>query len=152
MSTAVLIDSYEIQQIWQRKLSPSSRFDEIAARLRRTAKIVKQEWNNFPPENREQLKELAYSLTEPHGSLPNLKRTIWVAVYTLFIKTTSQSAEFQPCIEALDLLVNNIMEAVEQEDPSYQAVLSDTVEQLYSNGVQGKVLEPEETREWLRKL
>ena len=152
MSTAVLIDSHEIQQIWQRTVSPSSRFDEIAVRLRRIAKIVKQEWNNFPPENREQLKELAYTLIEPHKGLPNLKRTIWVAAYMLFIKATNQTAEFHSCIDALDMLVNNILDAVEQEDPSYQEVLSDTLEQMYLNKVQGKVLEAEETREWLRKL
>jgi len=151
-SVAVLIDSYEIQQIWQRKVSPSSRFDEIAARLRRIAKIVKQEWNNFPLENREQLKELAYTLIEPRKGLPNLKRAIWVAVYMLFIKATNQTAEFHSCIEALDMLVDNILDAVEQEDPSYQAALSDTLEQLYSKKVQGKVLEVEGTREWLRNL
>jgi len=151
-SVAVLIDSYEIQQIWQRKVSPSSRFDEIAARLRRIAKIVKQEWNNFPLENREQLKELAYTLIEPRKGLPNLKRAIWVAVYMLLIKATNQTAEFHSCIEALDMLVDNILDAVEQEDPSYQAALSATLEQLYSKKVQGKVLEVEETREWLRNL
>ncbi len=70
----------------------------------------------------------------------------------LFINATNQTVAFRSCIEALDMLVENILDAVEHENSSYQAVLSDTLEQLYLNKVQGKVLEAEETREWLRNL
>ena len=49
MSTVVLIGSHEIQQIWQGKVSPSSRFDETNARLRRIAKIFKHRTPLFIP-------------------------------------------------------------------------------------------------------
>ncbi|WP_257237100.1 hypothetical protein [Nostoc sp. 'Peltigera malacea cyanobiont' DB3992] len=56
------------------------------------------------------------------------------------------------CIKALDTLVDTILDAVERQDPSYQAVLSDTLEQLYSGTIQGKELKTEETRDWLRSI
>ncbi|RUS95599.1 hypothetical protein DSM106972_089550 [Dulcicalothrix desertica PCC 7102] len=152
MSTAIVIDSYEIRSIWQRKVSPSSRFDEIAARLRRVANTVKQEWNNFSDEDRESLKKLAYILREePPKGIVSLTRKLRIAAYTLFLDVTNQKEAFYSCIEALDLLVENILDAVERTDPGYQAVLSDTLEQL-SLEDQGKALKPEETREWLRSL
>nr|WP_202895821.1 hypothetical protein [Iningainema tapete] len=147
----MIIDFHEIQQVRQRKVSPS-KLDKIAVGLRETANLVKLEWSNFSPESRERLKELAYKLIERPSGLPNLWIGIRVKAYMLFIKATNQTAAFCSCIEALDMLVDNILDAIEREDPSYQAVLSDTLEQLYSKKVQGEELKPEETREWLRNL
>lgn len=152
MSTAIGIDSHEIQQIWRRTANPSSRFDEIAARLYRAAITVKQEWNNFSAQEREALKNLAYKIIEPYSGLPRLWRQAWTTAYMVFIVVTNQTFAFCSCIEALDMLVDNILDAVEREEASYQAVLSDTLEQLYSNKEKGQALEPEGTREWLRSL
>lgn len=153
MSTAIVIDSYEIRQIWHRKISPSSKFDELAAKFRRLASKVKQEWKNFPEEDQKTLKELAYTLIEsPPKGVFSWKRKIRSKIYLWFVKTTNQAEAFWSCIEALDMLVENILDAVEREDPRYQAVLSDTLEQLYSGAIQGEELKPEETRDWLRSL
>lgn len=152
MSVVILIDFHEVKQIWRKTISPLSKFDEIATRLGRTANLVKQEWNNFLPENREQLKELAYTLIAPRKKLSNLKDIIWIPAYMLFIKATNQTQEFNSCIIAIDMLINNILDAVEQEDPNYQLILSDALEQISSTKKQGKVVEAEETRDWLQKL
>lgn len=152
MSTAILIDYYEIQRISQRKVSPSSRFDEIAVKVCTLAKKVKQEWNNFSDEDREMLKELAYTISEPKKSVFNPWHKIWARTYMLFLAVTNQLEAFDSCIKALDMLVENIFDAIERQDCGYQAVLSDTLEQLHSGKEQGKVLKPEETREWLRNL
>jgi uncharacterized protein Yka (UPF0111/DUF47 family) len=152
VSTAIVIDSYEIQSIWQRKASVSSSFDEIAVKLRRIAKTVKQEWNNFSEEDREALKELAYSIIEPKKSIFTPWRKIRARVYMMFLAATNQLEAFELCIKALDMLVENILDAVERQDSGFQALLSDTLEQLYSDEEQGKALKPEETREWLRNL
>jgi hypothetical protein len=152
VSTAIVIDSYEIQSIWQRKASVSSSFDEIALKLRRIAKTVKQEWNNFSDEDREALKELAYTIIEPKRGIFTLWHKIRVRAYMMFLTATNQLEAFNSCIEALDMLVENILDAVERQDSGYQALLSDTLEQLYTDEEQGKALKPEETREWLRNL
>lgn len=152
MSTVIVIDLEEIRSIWQRKINPLSEFDEIATRLRRIANIVKQEWNNFSDEDRKSLKKLAYPLREePSKGIVGLARKFWIAVYTLFLNVINQKEAFCLCIEALDALVEDILDAVERQDPVYQAVLSETLEQL-SLEYQGKVLKPEETREWLQSL
>ena len=152
MSTAILIDCYEIQRISQRKASPSSRFDKIAVKLCTLAKKVKQEWNNFSEEDREALKELAHTISEPRDSMFSPWHKIWARAYVLFLAMTNQLKAFDSCIKALDMLVENIFDAVERQDCSYKAVLSDTLEQLYLDKEQGKALKPEETREWLRNL
>lgn len=151
MSTAINIDFYEIQQIRCRTANPS-RFEEIAERIRKAARTVKREWNNFSAEDREKLKHLAYDLIERPKRVPSLWRNLWVKAYSWFIVLTNQAEAFCSCIEAIDMLVDNILDAVEREEVSYQAVLSDTLEQLYSNTEQGQALKPEATREWLRKL
>ncbi|MBD2771391.1 hypothetical protein [Iningainema tapete] len=76
--------------------------DEVADRLRRIAKIIKHEWNNFPPQNREQLKELAYTLIEPPKGLQNFRRKIWAALYLMVIRATNQRDAFDSCVEALN--------------------------------------------------
>jgi hypothetical protein len=131
VSSAIVIDSHEIQQLWQRKVSPSSRFDVTATKLRRLAKRVKQEWNNFSVEDREALKNLAYSVIKPPKGLFALGSKIRTTVYMVFIVMTNQAEAFYSCMEALDTLIDNILDAAEREEPSYQAVLSDTLEQLY---------------------
>lgn len=151
-AAVLVINPYEIEQIRQRKVSPLSKFDEIAARLRRAAKLVKEKWDNFSDEDREFLKQLAYELIEPpKRDWLYLVRLIRAKISWHFMSTSEQEA-FKSCIEALDVLVENILDAVERQDPGYQAVLSDTLEQLYSSETESKVIEVEETREWLRNL
>ncbi|PHJ69125.1 hypothetical protein VF14_03020 [Nostoc linckia z18] len=153
MSTAIVIDSYEIRQIWHRKISPSSKFDELAVKFRRLASKVKQEWSNFPEEDRKVLTDLAYALIEsPPKGISSWPRKIRSKIYLWFVNATNQAEAFWSCIEALDMLVENILDAVERQDPRYQGVLSDTLEQLYLCPDQGEELKPEETRDWLRSL
>lgn len=81
-----------------------------------------------------------------------LKSKIWSKIYLLFLVVTNQTEAFMSCIKALDTLVDTILDAVERQDPNYQAVLSDILEQLYSGTIQGKELKTEETCDWLRSI
>ncbi|MEH2246255.1 hypothetical protein [Nostoc sp.] len=153
MSTAIVIFTHEFELIRQRKISPSSNFEQLTAKIRRLTKKVNQEWSNLCVEDREGLKEFAYDWLEPPAKgVFGLKSKIWAKIYLLFLGVTNQTEAFIFCIKALDTLVETILDAVERQDPNYQAVLSDTLEQLYSGTIQGKELKPEETRDWLRSI
>lgn len=153
MSTAIVIFTHEFEQIRQRKISPSSNFEQLTAKIRKLTHRVKQEWSNISVEDREGLKEFAYDwLEESAKGVFGLKSKIWSKIYLLFLVVTNQTEAFMSCIKALDTLVDTILDAVERQDPSYQAVLSDTLEQLYSGTIQGKELKTEETRDWLRSI
>ncbi|MEH2193889.1 MAG: hypothetical protein V7K98_14805 [Nostoc sp.] len=153
MSTAIVIFTHEFEQIRQRKISPSSNFEQLTAKIRKLTRRVKQEWSNISVEDREGLKEFAYDWLEPSAKgVFGLKSKIWSKIYLLFLVVTNQTEAFMSCIKALDTLVDTILDAVERQDPSYQAVLSDTLEQLYSGTIQGKELKTEETRDWLRSI
>lgn len=153
MSTAIVIFTHEFEQIRQRKISPSSNFEQLTAKIRKLTHRVKREWGNLSVEDREGLKEFAYDWLEPPAKgVFGLKSKIWAKIYLLFLVVTNQTEAFMSCIKALDTLVETILDAVERQDPNYQAVLSDTLEQLYSGTIQGKELKPEETRDWLRSI
>ncbi len=153
MSTAIGINWNEIQQLREKKVvNPSPSFDEIAAKLRKAARQVKQEWNDYSTEDREKLKNIAYGLIEPSKTSFNLWQEVRTIAFAIFLAMTNQRRSFYSCIEALDLLIDNILDAVERDDSSYQTVLSDTLEQLYLDQEQGQEIGAEETREWLHNL
>ncbi len=153
MSTAIVIFTHEFEQIRQRKIGSSSNFEQLTAKIRRLTKKVNQEWSNLSVEDREGLKEFAYDWLEPPAKgVFGLKLQIRVIIYFLFLQITNQREAFRSCMKAMDTLVETILDAVECQDPNYQAVLSDTLEQLYSGTIQGRELKPEETRDWLRSI
>lgn len=131
-ASAIIINPHEINQIRCRTANPS-RFEEIATKLRKAAREVKKEWSNYSPEEREELKQLAYKLIEPTKGVRNIWLRAWSKVYALFVLLTNQEEALSACVEALDMLIDNILDAVEREDHVYQQVLSDTLEEINSN-------------------
>ncbi len=153
MSTAIVIFTHEFEQIRQRKIGSSSNFEKLTAKIRKLTHRVKQEWSNLSVEDREGLKEFAYNWLEPPAKgVFNLQLQIRAIIYFLFLQVTNQREAFRSCMKAMDTLVETILDAVERQDPNYQSVLSDTLEQLYSSTIQGRELKPEETRDWLRSI
>ncbi|MDZ8068963.1 MAG: hypothetical protein RMY64_25565 [Nostoc sp. DedQUE08] len=154
MSTAIVIFTHEFEQIRQRKISTSSNFEQLTAKIRKLTHRVKQEWSNLSVEDREGLKEFAYNWLEPPApkGVFSLKLEIWAIIYFFYLRATNQREAFRSCMKAMNTLVETILDAVERQEPSYQSVLSDTLEQLYSGAIQGEELKPEETRDWLRSL
>lgn len=153
MSTAIVIFTHEFEQIRKRKISSSTKFEKLTAKARRLTHQVNQEWNNLSTEDREELKDFAYYWLEPATQgVSSLKLTVRAIIYYLFLRVTNQTEAFRSCMRALNTLSETILDAATRHDPSYQAVLSDTLEQLYSGTVQSKELKPEETRDWLRSV
>nr|MDZ8288529.1 hypothetical protein [Nostoc sp. ChiSLP01] len=141
-ASAIIRNPHEIKQIRCRTANPS-RFEEIAIKLRKTAREVKREWNNYSPEERAKLKQLAYDLIEPPKGVPNLWLKVWSKAYALFVVLTNQQEALCACMEALDMLIDNILDAIEREDHVYQQVLSDTLEEINSNPGVGEPVDAE---------
>ncbi len=153
MSTAIVIFTHEFQQIREKKISSSTKFDQLTAKARKLTYQVSQEWNNISAEDQEGLKEFAYYWLEPASQgLLNLKLKIRAIIFLLYLQLTNQRDAFRSCMRALDTLSETILDTAMRHAPSYQAVLSDTLEQLYLNPEQGEELKPEDTRDWLRSL
>ncbi|MDL5048349.1 hypothetical protein QQ054_20275 [Oscillatoria amoena NRMC-F 0135] len=89
-------------------------------------------------------------------SLPKKTATyffkLWAKTYRIYIKLVGQEQEFFDCLEALDCLVDNILDAIEREDSSYQQVLSDTLEEVSSNPEAGKPIDVQGRDKWLEDL
>ena len=148
----VVIDSSAIRQIGYRTVNPS-RFITLAKRNLRAAKAVKKGWNDLPVEDREFLKSLAYDLIEPPKGVRHLWLKLWAEAYMIFIKITGQEKAFYICLRTLDLLIDNILDAIEREHPYYEQVLSDTLEEVISSPEVGKLIDGKgQTRQWLQHL
>lgn len=76
MNSAVFTDYQEIYQIKDKRVAPSSKFDEIAAKIKNTAKVVKRDWSSLSSEQQAELSNLAYTLLTPSTKPTLFKKSI----------------------------------------------------------------------------
>lgn len=98
------------------------------------------------------MRDFAYSLIEPSHGISGFLGILKAKVYLFFLDITSQRESFDSCMDAINFLVDTILDCVEQEDPSYQAVLSDTLEELRLNYERIPEVKPEDTSVWLQNI
>lgn len=141
----------EIRQITDKRIKPSLLLD-IGHKIDKGAKLIQEKWYSFSESDREELKNIAYRLLENPQGLKALWMYFWGIIYMLFIKITGQEEAFHYCIDALDRLVDNILDAVERENSNYQQTLVDTLEELKSNPEIGEVLDESIRYGWIREV
>ena len=158
MSATVLdLNPYEIRQFNRRKLIQlkASYFVKLERKIKQQANTIKNEWGNFSSDERESWKKLAYDLVEPVSvtGLESLLVQIRVNTYMLFLKAIGQEEAFYLCINALDCLVDNILDAIERERSSYQQELLATLEEVkLIKSEAGEHTHGSDTRRWLQEL
>ena len=154
VSTAVLKNFNKIEQhIYQfregkpasrtvkspNKAEKTSKYSLIAQAIEDLSEDVKTNWNGFSPDQKESLRKFAYwSLGESESQerpvtevLPKLVfTTVKLGFKLLKLKLRGEYQELMLCVDKLDTLVDNILDAIEKEDPLYQTVLVDTLEEL----------------------
>lgn len=145
------IDPREIKQVHSITADPS-RLTTLGHKIDRLARKVKKEWNSFSVEEREAMARLAYDLLEPPKGVGKLWLRLRAKAYTIFIIAINQVEVLYFCLDAVDTLIDNILDAVEREDPVYQQVLSDTLEEVISNPGAGEPVDADRRREWLKQL
>jgi hypothetical protein len=141
----------ELRQIQFRTVNPS-RFNILGRNLQKAADLIKRNWKSFSPEEKMALQKFAYALLEPPTGVGSLKLKIQAAIYKLLIKATGQEKDFCFCLEAIDCFIDNILDAVERDDSSYQQVLSDTLKEVTDNPESGEPVDANTRLEWLRQL
>ncbi len=95
---------------------------------------------------------LAYDLIEPNNNIWKFPQKLWSFVNLLIIKITGQEREFLFCVDAIDCLVDTILDAIEQEDITYQEVLSDSLREVRDNPESGEFIDAKPGSKWLRDL
>jgi hypothetical protein len=158
MSATVLdLNPYEIRQFNRREFTQfePSYFEKLGRKINQQANTIKNEWGNFSLDERESWKKLAYDLIEPVPAmgLESLWVKIRVKIYMLFIKAIGQEEAFYFCANALDCLVDNILDAIERESYSYQQELLATLEEVkLIKSELGECTNGSDTRRWLQEL
>lgn len=153
MSTADICfyDFVEVRQLKDRT-APPSKFMEIGKKLRRLTQDVERNWESLPIEHKKDLKECAEEFLKAPEQSSTLFSRLRVESYMFFVKITGQEKAFSFCLNALDSLIDAILDATERESPTYQQALSDTLEELTVNKDAGKLIDAGKRREWLRSL
>lgn len=153
MSATIALNTTELQEISHSKELRSLELLLLARKINRAAVIVKKQWHKLSDEEREQLKNLAYELSESRSSLGKVISKFLSLIRITIIVANGQADALIAYCKAMNSLVDNIFEAVERDEPEYQAVLSKTLQELiFDAGSSSKVLKPGETRGWLRNL
>ncbi|MFB2981504.1 hypothetical protein [Microseira sp. BLCC-F43] len=153
MSATIALNTTELQKIYQSKELRYLELLVLARKINRAAVIVKKQWHKLSDEEREKLKNLAYDLSESRSGLASVISKFLSLVRITIIVANGQADALIAYCEAMNSLVDNIFEAVERDEPEYQAVLSETLQELiYDAGSSSKVLKQGETRGWLRNL
>ncbi len=150
MSTALIfLSPDEIKQVQRRTVNPS-RFFQIEREIRKAADAVSSDWSKFSAEERDALQKLAYELIEPPTGPEKIWLTFWSQAFMLYIKLTGQEAALNASIQAVDNLIDNILDALEREEESYHKLLSDSLVELErSNWDIGESINGGNEREWL---
>lgn len=123
----------EIESVQQRRLIKPKRFVIIGRSLHTAAQHIDNSWDELSSEEKESLKKLAYGLLDPSQNSGKLI-DIWASIYYwLFIKLTGQEESFHFCLDALDCLVDSILNAIENEQIRSSTILNDTLKELTSS-------------------
>jgi hypothetical protein len=156
-ATVIDLNPYEIRQFNRREFTQfkPTYFEKLGRKIKQQANTIKNEWGNFSLDERESWKKLAYDLIEPVPitGLESLLVQIRVKIYMLFIKARGQEDAFYSCANALDCLVDNILDAIERESYSYQQELLATLEEVkLIKSESGECTNGSDTRRWLQEL
>jgi hypothetical protein len=162
MSATILdLNHYEIRQFYRREFTQfkPSYFEKLERKIKQKTNLIKNEWGNFSLEERESWQKLAYDLIDyvpvRANGLNSFLMQIRVRAYMLFLKAIGQEKAFYSCVNALDYLVDEILNAVECGSYSYQQELLATLEEVklikseageHNNG------NGSDTRRWLQEL
>ena len=126
VSTATIFPNFsgsltlnEIERIQRRSILPS-RFIKIGHNLHKASKYIDTSWDQLSSDQKETLRKLAYGLIDPSKKTSGILPEIWASIYLLFIKLTGQEKSFLFCLDALDFLVDSILNAIENEQMALQ--------------------------------
>jgi hypothetical protein len=126
---AILYDPNDIRKIQYRTVKPSD-FSALLRRIRRLTKAIEENWEQFSDEDKDALKHLAYDLIEPPKGFLRVWISIWARIYTFILVQRNQFELFVSCAEALDILIDSILNAIERENNLYKQVFFDTLEEV----------------------
>ena len=106
----------EIKQL-KKAHSPTS---DILALIKKLTNLVNTQWDTLPSDHKEKLIEFAYSVLDTETSRPTLLSKFEAIWYSLLIIIQGRQKQIVECVEALDILVDEILDKVENDNPQFQ--------------------------------
>jgi hypothetical protein len=97
--------------------SPTS---DILALIKKLTNLVNTQWDTLPSDHKEKLIEFAYSVLDTETSRPTLLSKFEAIWYSLLIIIQGRQKQIVECVEALDILVDEILDKVENDNPQFQ--------------------------------
>lgn len=142
---------------WKRLQQPSAYAQDIreaTALLQHFTRLVDQDWHNIDATSRVLLQELAYASLEP---APMSWATLWQRLRVAWrMSRLYANREWRLLLEhltAYEALIAAILEAVEQEHPSYSQHVAEAVQASAAAEVAHEIIDNEAALSaWLRGL
>ena len=97
--------------------SPTS---DILALIKKLTNLVNTQWDTLSSDHKEKLIDFAYSVLDAETSEPTLPSRLEAIWYSLLIVIQGRQKQILDCVDALDILVDEILNRVENDDPQFQ--------------------------------
>ena len=97
--------------------SPTS---DILALIKKLTNLVNTEWDNLPSEHKEKLIDFAYSVLDAETSKPTFLSRLEAICYSLLVFIQGRRKQILNCVDALEILVDDILNKVENDDSQFQ--------------------------------
>lgn len=151
MSATILIDRSDFYKIKTKTVNPS-RYLILAEKLKEKTKKIKEEWHNLPKDDKQTLQNLAYELIEPPNKIVSLFLELPVTIFFWVTDKTGQRKNLKVLTEALEELIDTILDCVEHDDISRGEDLANLLEDIAQNPNIGEPVDAADRREWLSGL
>jgi plasmid maintenance system antidote protein VapI len=122
---------------------------KLAKTIAHKANTIRNSWTTLSVDEQESWRKLAYEIidTEPRSFFGRM----YASVYLIYLRAIGQKKTFDECIVALDRLVDNILDVIEQEDPRYEEMLVTLLDDVF--GLEpSENIQKGETRDWIKSL
>lgn len=139
----------ELTQAQKGKVA-ENRCQILVSRIQQLINRVEKNWTDFSQDEKNILKDLAYSLTSYR------KPSLWVSLRTAY--TTFRASQqgyysgIQMLVDSIDKLIDSIFSAIERESLVQSSIDFDTLDESYSDDNVVKDVGSEEIGGWLRNI
>lgn len=153
LNTAMLIDiQQQALEVKRSKLEPS-KFDVLTRELHQKSEVVRYRWDTLRGDQKEAFRQFANKLTDSKIVLPiSIFDKLSARISLLRIFLLGHGEAFLRCVDALDQLIDNVLDAMEREEHTYQEALSDTINSVPNVSSDSQALDVETGSGWLQQL
>jgi hypothetical protein len=140
----------EIKKFKGNKLK-TTKLRSLGEKIAKKTDYIENNWEKISKKEKNELQKLAYEMIDDNKTPSFIDKT-WVIFYLSLIKMRGQKKDFDFCLKSLENLIDMILDKIEINNDYYQRKLSDILKEAEANLDTLEEINPNESKEWFRKL